>query len=83
MHYLRRYVISELDMDMLVRDSKGTTQAFLKEWVHRSVQIALERIDNEQKAIKLKNDDFERAMTEMRRYSEGETGRIIGFLGSG
>jgi hypothetical protein len=80
--YLRHYQCSNLDVDLLVRDSKGATQAFLKEWVHRSVQIALERFDGRGKNIEVSNEDFKRAMAEMRSFSEGETGRIIGFHSS-
>jgi len=79
LRYLQRYQISNLDMDMLVHDSKGATQAFLKEWVHRSVQFALERLEGSQPDIELVNEDFRRAMSEMRKFSQGETGRIIGF----
>lgn len=84
--YLRGYPQSELDIDELVRLSKGATQAFLKEWVHRSVQIASERLESVGDRLKLTNEDFREAMREIRRFSEGSTGRIIGFhegLGSG
>ena len=79
LHYLGRYEIAKLDVDGLVHDSKGATQAFLKEWVHRSVQIASERIGSGDQVVSLRNEDFSTAMDEMRRFSEGETGRIIGF----
>lgn len=77
--YLRHYQCTNLELELLVRDSKGATQAFLKEWVHRSVQIASERCDDRAKNVELSNEDFKRAMAEMRSFSEGETGRIIGF----
>ena len=79
LHYLRYYVISSLDVEKLVHDSKGATQAFLKEWVHRSVQIASERLEPGDQVVSLTNEDFAIAMNEMRKFSEGETGRIIGF----
>jgi len=79
LRYLQRYQMGKLDLDMLVHDSKGATQAFLKEWVHRSVQFALERLEESQPDIELLNEDFRRAMSEMRKFSQGETGRIIGF----
>ncbi len=81
LHYLRRYSTSQLGLDELVRESEGATPAFLKEWVHRAVQIALERLDQAEPASELQNDDFRHAMDEMRRFSEGSTGRIIGFHG--
>lgn len=79
LRYLRDYAAPKLDLDQLVADSGGTTQAFLKEWVHRAVQMALERLDNQNRELELRNDDFSRAMDEMKRFSEGSTGRIIGF----
>jgi hypothetical protein len=81
LHYLRHYNASQLSLDELVRESEGATQAFLKEWVHRAVQIGLERLDQAGPALELRNDDFRHAMDEMRRFSEGSTGRIIGFHG--
>ena len=78
-HYLRRYDASQLNLDELGRESEGATQAFLKEWVHRTVQIALERLDQPDSQLELHNSDFRQAMDEMRRFSEGSTGRIIGF----
>lgn len=77
-HYLRHYATAGLDMERLVVAADGTTQAFLKEWVHRSVQIGLERGDGGL-GDGLKNEDFHLAMAEMKAFSEGTTGRIIGF----
>ncbi|MFQ5774931.1 MAG: AAA family ATPase [Kiloniellaceae bacterium] len=82
-HHLRSYDASNLDLDRLVADSDGATQAFLKEWVHRSVQIACERLDDEATPVDLCNEDFRKALVEMKRFSEGSTGRIIGFHGPG
>ena len=79
LRYLRDYAAQKLDLDQLVTESSGATQAFLKEWVHRSVQIALERLGDENQELELRNDDFSRAMEEMKKFSEGSTGRIIGF----
>lgn len=78
-HYLRRDELSQIDMDRLVKESSGATQAFLKEWVHRAVQIATERINSVDGKLELRNDDFHAALAEMRQFSEGSTGRIIGF----
>jgi hypothetical protein len=82
LHYLRQYKTSGLEIDDLVQQSEGATQAFLKEWVHRAVQIASERLNESTSALELRNDDFRCAMDEMRRYSEGSTARIIGFHSS-
>jgi Cdc6-like AAA superfamily ATPase len=80
-HYLRHYSDASLDLDKLVADSDGATPAFLKEWVHRAVQIASERVSEPDKLV-LQSEDFGRAMSEMKRFSEGSTARIIGFHGS-
>lgn len=79
LHYLRHYNSSRVELDKLVQQSEGGTQAFLKEWVHRAVQIASERLNESSSALELRNDDFRNAMDEMRRFSEGSTARIIGF----
>lgn len=79
LRYLSGYEADGLDADKLVTQSEGATQAFLKEWVHRAVQIALERPGGGDQTLALENDDFSRAMTEMKKFSEGSTGRIIGF----
>ena len=79
MRYLQQYAHFKLDVDELVALSKGATQAFLKEWVHRSVQIASERLETEREELQLTNEDFREAVREIKRFSEGSTGRIIGF----
>jgi hypothetical protein len=79
--YLRAYDTSNLDLAALVDSSRGATPAFLKEWVHRAVQMATERLAEASNQLVLRNGDFEGALREMRRFSEGSTGRIIGFHG--
>ena len=78
-HYLHHYEPLTVDLDELVARSNGATQAFLKEWVHRAVQMAAERLDTVRGGLELRNDDFRTALAEMRQFSEGSTGRIIGF----
>jgi len=77
--YLRDYDIEGLKFPDLVERSDGVTQAFLKEWVHRSVQIATERLDGGKDAIALSTADFNEAMDEMTKFSESAVGNIIGF----
>lgn len=59
--------------------SHGATQAFLKEWIHRAVQIATERLSTDGGRVDLRASDFLDAMEEMTRFTPGSTGRIIGF----
>jgi SpoVK/Ycf46/Vps4 family AAA+-type ATPase len=81
LHYLRPYAAQQMDIDELVAISHGATQAFLKEWVYRAVQMALERLPTSHAQLALCQEDFRSALQEMRRFSEGVTGRIIGFHG--
>lgn len=78
--YLRDYDVDALDFDRLVDDSDGASQAFLKEWVHRSVQIASERVSAAGQALQLRDEDFVTAMQEMKSFVEGSAGQIIGFF---
>ena len=82
-HYLESYETGDVDFDALVEISEDATQAFLKEWVHRAVQIATERLEGNDGEARLKTADFREAIEEMRRFSEGSTGQIIGFVRSG
>jgi hypothetical protein len=78
-HHLRAYDLRDVDLDRLAAVSVGGTQAFLKEWVHRAVQVATERLATDDDAIALEDGDFEDAMQEMRHFISGSSGRIIGF----
>ncbi len=81
-HYLRDYAQNDVDFEALVTMSEDATQAFLKEWVHRAVQVATERLDGPDERARLRTKDFSHAMDEMKRFAEGSTGRIIGFVRS-
>ena len=77
--YLKDYDLRHIAMGTLIELSDGATQAFLKEWVIRSVQFALERIPDPVHPLPLSEDDFKHAMDEMRRSGKGSTARILGF----
>jgi SpoVK/Ycf46/Vps4 family AAA+-type ATPase len=79
-HYLVNYDVRAVALDALVEMSDGATQAFLKEWVQRSVQIATERLAGTGTKVQLRTADFKEAMDEMQRFTEGSTRRIIGFI---
>ena len=78
-HQLAQHNAKGVDLDLLVAESDGATQAFLKEWVRRAVQIACERLDSPKQKAKLRDADFTEALTEMRSFLEGSDGHIIGF----
>jgi len=80
-HYLAPYATAEVDLDTLVARSSGATQAFLKDWVHRAVQIATERLDPDAGKVELQTEDFEVGLREARASSQGTSARIIGFRG--
>jgi len=80
--YAKNYDYSEADEDELLAMTKGTTPAFIKEWVHRTVQFASERVSDEEDTITLQTSDFRSAYEEMKRFTDDSSGRIIGFLGS-
>jgi ATPase family associated with various cellular activities (AAA) len=82
-HQLRRHDAKAVDLERLVAETDGATQAFLKEWVHRAVQIACERLDGADENARLHDADFLAALDEMRRFLDGSDGRIIGFVGRG
>ena len=65
-------------MEALVARSAGASQAFLKDWVHRAVQIATERIVEGTENLELRTEDFDVALREARSSREGT--KIIGFL---
>ena len=82
-HQLRDHDSESIDIDQLVRDSEGATQAFMKEWVRRAVQMACERLDEPSQRAAIRNDDFAKALKEMRSFLDGSEGQIIGFVGRG
>jgi len=79
-HYLAPYVTAGLDVEALATRSGGATQAFLKDWVHRAVQIATERVSSGADKLELRTHDFDVALREARSSGQAMTNRIIGFL---
>ena len=61
-HQLASHDLGEVELEALVAQSEGATQAFLKEWVLRAVQIACERIEDDTGMAQLKTADFAEAM---------------------
>jgi len=80
-HYIEPYDSAAIDWSQLVTRSEGATPAFIKEWVHRAVQFATERIDHDRPTLQLITQDFELAHEEMTRYTDVSGKRIIGFIG--
>ena len=76
--YAGAYDCAATDVERLVAMSDGATPAFIKEWVHRTVQIATEELDGEA-PLRLSHDDFQEAFDEM-KCSGGSSASIVGFL---
>lgn len=77
-HQLDGVDMAEVDLDRLVRESAGATQAFLKEWVFRGLQIASERLDTPAPVCPT-TEDFMEGLAEMQAERDDASGRIIGF----
>jgi len=77
--YLRDFDASALDLDALTEMSDGVSQAFLKEWIYRAVQIATEDGEAGQVRTELKNADFRKALDEMKSFVDGVGAKIVGF----
>jgi SpoVK/Ycf46/Vps4 family AAA+-type ATPase len=68
-----------LNVDEVIRETEGVTQAFLKELVYRAVQIAAETREITSGPLALSDEDFREALGEM-RMSAGRSGEaIMGF----
>jgi len=82
-HYSRDYDCDAVDIDQVLSMSKGATPAFIKEWIHRTVQFAFERLPSseEKSDVSLSTNDFSLAYQEMRLHSNDESNRIVGFIG--
>ena len=73
------YDCSRLGVDEVIRNTEGVTQAFLKELVYRSVQIATETQGIGSEPLALSDEHFREALAEM-RMSAGRSGEaIMGF----
>ncbi|MFH5805864.1 AAA family ATPase [Alienimonas sp. DA493] len=79
--YLKRFDATALDVSQLAEDSRGASQAFLKEWIARAALFALE--DEGRRPVEplpLTMADFDAARAELTRSGE-RSGAIIGFGG--
>lgn len=77
---IAQYDYGSLDVERVVEKTEGATQAFIKEMVFRTVQIASEgsRATNP-KDLSLTNSCFDEAIAEMRQSAGNAGEAIIGF----
>jgi len=78
-HQLKEYSTVQIDMELLVNETESATQAFIKEWIFRAVQIACEALKNPNEHVTLTDDHFLDAMNEMKFSQNSSEGKIIGF----
>lgn len=77
--YLRNHDPQDLDVDRVVRDTEGATQAFLKELVHRALQFAVEAGRTKAQEVVPVTADFSAALAEIRAFDTKSTRAITGF----
>src|SRR5262249_15576197 len=76
---VRPYDASPVDLQRLVRQTEGVSQAFLKELVFRAVQIASGQISHNGATLSLTDEHFDVALREMTSNNGRIAQRIIGF----
>jgi hypothetical protein len=74
--FLKDHETTELDLDRVIRDTDGASQAFLKELVHRALQIAVEAGRSTGSQVKPASIDFAVALEQM-RSADGKAARAI------
>ncbi len=77
--YLKAYGVSAVDFDHIVAQTEGTSQAFLKEYVLRTVQVAAESIGYSTDAVELKTEHFDIAFDELISHGDSAGHSIMGF----
>ncbi len=67
------------DIDYIVKETEGATQAFLKELVQRGLQFALEAGRTTGSSVSPISDDFAAALREIRAFDSKAARVITGF----
>jgi AAA+ superfamily predicted ATPase len=80
LQFLRGYDISAVDLDHLVRQTEQTSQAFLKEYILRAVQIAAEANGYQTSSPpRLQTTHFDKAFEELTSHGDPHGHAIMGF----
>ena len=77
--YLARHQMADADIDHVVRETEGVTQAFLKELVQRGLQFAIESGRVSADGVSPTSNDFDAALAEMRAFDSKAARAITGF----
>lgn len=80
--YLNPYQRNGLDVDHLVTQTHQTSQAFLKEYVQRAVQIAASEVQFDGARLKLETRHFNVAFDELTSHGDPHGHSIMGFHSS-
>ncbi|GAB4152824.1 MAG: hypothetical protein Tsb009_28880 [Planctomycetaceae bacterium] len=76
--FLSNYAHSQVELGRVVKMTDGVSQVFLKELVHRAIQISSRKHDDPS-MLQLTTDDFAMALKTLKEGSEHQGGKIIGF----
>jgi hypothetical protein len=80
LRYLQPYDIAAVDLDHLVHQTEHTSQAFLKEYVLRSVQVAVESAGYQMNGrLKIETAHFDVAFDELTSHGNPAGHAIMGF----
>lgn len=77
--YLASNQMTESEVDHVVKQTDGVTQAFLKELVQRGLQFAVEAGRTSADKVTPKSEDFDAALAEMRAFDNRAARAITGF----
>jgi len=77
--YLSPYERNGLDLDHLVKQTENTSQAFMKEYVQRAVQIAAADVAYDKANLKLETRHFDTAFDELTSHGDPHGHAIMGF----
>ena len=80
--YLARHQMSEADVEHVVSETDGVTQAFLKQLVQRGLQFAVEAGRTVGDVATPLASDFDAALREMRAFDSKAARSITGFRAS-
>jgi AAA+ superfamily predicted ATPase len=80
LQFLRGYDIAAVDLDHLVRQTEQTSQAFLKEYILRAVQVAAEANGYQTNSPpRLETTHFDKAFEELTSHGDPHGHAIMGF----
>jgi cell division protease FtsH len=79
LRYLQPYNIAAVDLDHIVRQTEGTSQAFLKEYVLRAVQVAAGAAGYSERPVALRTEHFDTAFDELTSHGDPAGHSIMGF----